>query len=174
MLTRKPCKYCGSLWHSKARCAQKPAHAFKNKERTETPLLHKNALESLRTRQNGISERQQLTNRADKLFSPYIRMRNMTWYLTNYCFTCGVELPWGELQNGHFMPRRYVNTRWDEINCNPQCNDCNVVKGGNLEVYEKKLRTKHGDAIIDELIQRARSGNKFTTEQIREIVDKYS
>jgi hypothetical protein len=173
MLTRKPCKYCKSLWHSKTKCPQKPLHAFKNQKRTQVPLSPQKPSERLRTRLRGTSERSQLVNAADRCFSLYIRQRGSDG-VGNHCFTCDVYLPIEDLQNGHFMARRYYATRWHPVNCWPQCNDCNSVKHGNLVIYEKKLRAKFGNEAIDELKQLARSGNKVTSAEIQGVIDKYS
>jgi hypothetical protein len=59
------------------------------------------------------------------------------------------------------------------MNCHPQCNDCNVVKNGNLKIYEIKLRAEYGDEAIDNLKSMARSGAKVTTAEIQEVIDKY-
>lgn len=77
------------------------------------------------------------------------------------------------LQCGHFMPRRYLNTRWHPVNCWPQCNDCNVVKHGNLKIYEQKLRARFGDEAIDELIALARSTEKTTEEDIIAVINRW-
>lgn len=172
MLTRKPCKYCGSLWHSKAKCPEKPQNPFKPTERTQTPLSTKKPSQSLRTRQKGKNERAQLVSWADKYFSIHIRSRGSDG-VHNTCYTCDAFMPWEDLQCGHFMPRRFFLTRWHELNCWPQCNDCNSVKGGNLVIYEQRLRKQFGDEAIDELKQYARSGNKVTTAEIGEVVEKY-
>lgn len=175
MLTQKPCKWCGSIWHSKNKCTKRPQEALPDgflQKRTHTPLSLQKPSERLRTRHSDKTERARLTKKADIAFSLHIRQRGSdgTW---NWCYTCGVKLLWQELQCGHFMGRRYINTRWDEVNCNPQCNDCNVVKSGNLVIYEKKLRAQHGDEAINELKQRARSGNKVLRAEIQEVIDNY-
>lgn len=172
MIARKPCKYCGSLWHSKAKCPQKPSHAFKDQKRPNTPLSRQKPSEGLKLAYKGKSERSQLVGWADKYFSIYIRKRGGDG-IVNYCYTCDALLFWEDLQCGHFMARRYFPTRWHPVNCWPQCNDCNSVKGGNLVIYEQRLRKQFGDEAIDELKQLARSGNKVTTAEIQEVVDQY-
>lgn len=97
----------------------------------------------------------------------------MTWYGNNVCFTCGIEKPWGELQCGHFISRRFMNTRFHPVNCWPQCNDCNVNKRGNLVIYEAKLRAKFGDDAIDGLIELAQSTDKVTGSVIEDIIKQY-
>lgn len=68
------------------------------------------------------------------------------------CFTCGVVLMISLMQAGHMWPRRYMNIRWDRRNVHLQCNDCNVVKGGNYEVYRAKFIEVYGQEEYDQLI----------------------
>lgn len=67
------------------------------------------------------------------------------------CFTCQLEFALEVLQSGHMFRRSYMNTRWEPLNVHLQCNDCNVVKGGNYEVYEKRFIEVYGQAAYDEL-----------------------
>ena len=175
MINPKPCKWCGSVWHSKNKCKEapnKPLKTIYNRKGTNVPPKPQNASERLRLAYKGKSERSQLIGWADKYFSVYIRSRGGDG-VTNTCFTCFVRLPYEDLQCGHFMARRYMNTRWHELNCWPQCNDCNVVKGGNLEVYERLLRAKYGDIAIDELRQLAQSSDKFSLGDIESVVERH-
>lgn len=116
--------------------------------------------------------RKSLIKRADTLFSLHIRNRGAT-YGYNHCFTCGVYLPVGDLQAGHFISRRFINTRWHPVNVWPQCNHCNVELGGNLEVYERKLIAQFSQDAVDGLWILAREGNRVTEAEINEIVKNY-
>lgn len=175
MLTHKACKWCGSLWHSKNKCPQRQINPFKptyQSKGTSSLLSTENGLERPKLAYKGNSERSQLIGYADKFFSLYIRTRGSDgWY--NHCYTCGVKQTIQDLQCGHFISRRFVNTRWNKLNCWPQCNTCNVEKKGNLKVYEALLRVHYGDAAIDQLKQLANSGDKFTLEDIKDIIDEY-
>ena len=172
----KPCKWCGSLWHSKNKCPEapeKPLKAIYKQDTGNVLLPSKSPSERLRIAQSGTSERTKLIKDADRLFSIYIRQRGMDWAGYNTCYTCGALMPWGLLQCGHFMSRRYMNTRWHEMNCWPQCNECNVVKNGNIPIYEKKLIAQHGRYDIEKLKELALSINKFTVMDIQDIIRKY-
>lgn len=176
MLTPKPCKWCDSIWHSKNKCKlapQKPSKTIYKPKRANVPLTTQNASERPRLAHKGKSDRSQMIGWADKYFSAYIRQRGGDG-TRNHCFTCSILLSYTDLQCGHFMSRRYMNTRWHELNCWPQCNDCNVVKGGNLEVYERLLRAKYGDKAIDELRQLAQSSDKFSLSDIESVVERYN
>lgn len=175
MLTRKPCKWCGSLWHSKNKCPNaenKPLKAtYKAKGTTSRPL-QENGLERPKLAYKGSSERSQLIGWADKFFSLYIRTRGSDGF-ENRCYTCHVKLPIQDLQCGHYMRRDYFMTRWNEMNCNPQCNDCNVTKHGNLVVYRRMLVIEYGEAMVEGLEQLARQSGKVTLSDIQEVIDKH-
>lgn len=88
----------------------------------------------------------QLKKKLDKIFSEYIRMRDK-----GQCYTCPKQLPWKAMQNGHFVPRQYLKTRWDERNCNCQCYACNMLYNGQPSAYAKRLKEQYGEGIIEEL-----------------------
>lgn len=118
------------------------------------------------------STRSPLIKKADGLFSKYVRHRGATFGY-NHCFTCPAYLPIEALQAGHFIPRRYMNTRWHPLNVWPQCNHCNVELSGNLEVYERKLVAQFSELAIEALWDLAREGNGVTEEEIKNIVELY-
>lgn len=86
----------------------------------------------------------------DGLFSKYIRKRNsIDGY--NMCFTCGRVERIENLDCGHFISRKVMATRFNEINCQPQCKRCNQFLNGNLKVFEENLIEVYGQEKIDEL-----------------------
>jgi hypothetical protein len=175
MLTRKNCKWCDSPWHSKNKCPEreiKPLKAVYKQKGTQSPFVEENAPERPKLAYKGSSERSQLIGYADKFFSLYIRTRGGDG-MYNRCYTCGHKLLITELQCGHFMSRRFLNTRWSEVNCHVQCNECNVEKKGNLKVYELRLRQQYGDEMIDNLKREARAGGKVTLNYIQTVIDDY-
>lgn len=119
-----------------------------------------------------IQTRKNLIKTADRIFSLYIRNRGAT-YGYNHCFTCGAYLPVGELQNGHFRPRRYLNTRWHPFNCWSQCSRCNIDLHGNLKKYESKLRSLYGDLAVEAIYDLSHSKNVVSDEYIKNVIDKY-
>jgi hypothetical protein len=82
----------------------------------------------------------------DSIFSKYIRARDK-----HICYTCGLKMEPNRSQNGHFVPRQYLATRFDEINCHAQCYACNMLYGGQPSRYAQRLRQDYGDEIIDTL-----------------------
>ena len=93
------------------------------------------------------SDSQRLKDTLDAIFSKYIRLRDNR----EGCFTCGHNPGWKKLQNGHFVPRQYLETRFDERNCHAQCYACNMFYGGQPATYAKRLQDKYGQGVVEEL-----------------------
>lgn len=80
----------------------------------------------------------QLKKELDNVFSQYIR----NIYSKDgkvACYTCGIVKEFREIQNGHFVSRSYLATRFDENNCRPQCVGCNLFGGGRTAIFATKL-----------------------------------
>ena len=122
---------------------------------------------------NKHESRSQLVKRLDSVFSQYIRQKYATDGLTA-CVTCGVVKRWQEQQNGHYMSRGYLPTRWSEDNCAPQCYACNVLRKGHYVEYSLWMINTYGVEKLEELKQRANSGINVTTVEIREMIEKYT
>ena len=67
------------------------------------------------------------------------------------CFTCGVNVPFEQLQCGHFVSGRGNSLFFEENNSFSQCILCNTYKGGNLEVYREKMIKKFGIKEVERL-----------------------
>lgn len=113
-----------------------------------------------------------LKKEADKWFSQYIRLRDSQDGIAE-CITCGVQRPWKELQNGHFVRRSVNKLRYNEQNCNAQCPACNVFKAGELYLYGKALDLKYGAGTADDLQSQRFDTHKLTIQELEEII-KYS
>jgi hypothetical protein len=86
----------------------------------------------------------------DRVFSKWVR----TVYSKDgrvACYTCGKIAPIEEMDCGHFNPRQYLETRWDERNCKPQCTHCNRYKNGEPTIFARNLVQEHGQEILHEL-----------------------
>lgn len=82
-------------------------------------------------------------NWADVWFSRYIRLRDKR------CYTCSTTSP--KLQCGHFVPRQYLATRYDEINNHAQCFVCNMYKNGEPSQYALNLERDYGKGTVEKL-----------------------
>ncbi len=88
-------------------------------------------------------------NWADVWFSRFIRERDK-----GQCYTCPNKNNPKKMQCGHFVPRQYLATRYDEINNHCQCYACNMLYNGQPSAYGKRLRDEYGAFIIEKLENR--------------------
>lgn len=87
----------------------------------------------------------------DRVFSEYIRLRDADSNGYCRCISCGKIIHWKEADCGHFINRKHMALRFNDINCNAQCRACNRFDEGNLEGYRMGLIKKHGVGIIEKL-----------------------
>lgn len=107
----------------------------------------------------------ELIKECDDLFSKYIRLKYADKDGNVECYTCGAKKHWTILQNGHYIPRGCYFLRFDERNCRPQDEDCNVYKRGNLAVYSQRLEQEH-PGITEILDQEQWTAYKFTRDEL--------
>lgn len=96
----------------------------------------------------------QLKKELDKVFSQYIRQKAADKEGFVLCYTCGVKKHWKEMQNGHFVSRVYLATRFEEGNVRPQCVGCNVFGGGKVVAFAANLE-KEQPGIVGLLYRKA-------------------
>lgn len=89
---------------------------------------------------------------ADRVFSEYIRLKNSNDKWVCECFTCWRKQNRKEIQNWHFVSRWNMKYRYSEINCNPQCQMCNVILNWNYIQYTLKMIEKIGKTDTEKII----------------------
>lgn len=161
------CRKCGKEYRG-ASCSCKPKKKIESKPLSNRTKRKIYAKKKRRINKKSKDERKKLIERLDRVFSQFIRLSNADANEYVECFTCGEKHHWKKIQNGHFIPRGVMVTRWDESNCKPQCNNCNSVQGGNLEVYCEKLEDD-----CERLKVLSNSTKYWTIAQIQEMIDKY-
>lgn len=109
----------------------------------------------------------------DRIFSVYIRLKHANQFGFCKCITCGEMFSWIRIQNGHYIDRRHMATRYDERNCHPQCPRCNIGSRGNLEKYKRAIITKYGVKVLEELESGKRSIEKWTIADYQEKITYY-
>ena len=115
-----------------------------------------------------------LKRELDRVFSEYIRQRDMRENNGSRCFTCGlIPLSWRQLQCGHYVSRVHLSTRWNERNCAAQCYACNVLRRGNPAEFTLALQAKYGPGIIQELVDLKRLSVKFSRHELQGRIDYY-
>jgi len=133
-------------------------------KKPRTPLKAKN--KPLRARQKPKAKTQAgLKKELDRVFSIYIRQK-----YDKSCYTCGKV---GALQNGHFVPRQYLATRWDENNCRPQCVGCNIFGNGKPLDFEERLKKDLGDDFVEEMKLTRHQSLKLDRNWYKAEIEKY-
>lgn len=94
--------------------------------------------------------------KADKVFSEYIRKREIDQNGYTECITCGRKFHWKDIDCGHFISRRYEATRYDELNSNPQCRSCNRFNQGRQLEYAVALNKKYGIGTAEGLLEKSK------------------
>ena len=106
-----------------------------------------------------------LKKELDRVFSIYIRQK-----YDKSCYTCGKV---GTLQNGHFISRQYIATRWDENNCRPQCVGCNIFGNGKPLDFEERLKKDLGCEFVEVMKKKRHLSMKLDRNWYREQIDIY-
>ncbi len=110
-----------------------------------------------------------LKKKLDEVFSKYIRYRD-----EGQCFTCPRKDHPKRMQNGHFVPRQYLITRYDEQNCNCQCYACNMLYGGQGATYGIRLAKKYGQEVVEKLEQSRWKSVKLSTVWYEDQIAHYT
>ena len=117
-----------------------------------------------------------LKDEAWKEFSIYIRRRD-----GGECFTCNQRF-WDEelgewtikgMNAGHFI---HNVLDFDEMNINCQCVRCNKYNHGKGTEYSIRLIRKYGLEQVENLhlkAKRALAGEKYTEQELQDIIEKY-
>ena len=113
--------------------------------------------------------RQNLIQDLDTFFSRYIRIKYADVKGIVSCYTCGTKSRWKEIQNGHYISRKNLATRWLDEDCRPQCEVCNCHKHGNLEVFKANLEKEH-KGITSYLEEQARQVYKPTLDELKQLL----
>lgn len=122
------------------------------------------------TEREGLTE---LVNEADRVFSLWIRQKDINKNGEAQCFTCDTWKRWQEMQCGHYVKRGNLFLRWDERNCKVQCPFCNITKMGNYREYGLRLEALH-PGLTEILYTEGNLVYKPSRDEIRAIITDYS
>lgn len=113
-----------------------------------------------------------LKKEADAIYSKYIRQKYSKNGLV-MCVSCGSWKPIKEMQNGHYVSRSYLSTRFYNKNCHPQCYACNICRSGNMDEYSLWLIGTYGEGILEELNRKKWEQVKYTKEDYLKMIERY-
>lgn len=152
------CKNCGG-YHYTYQCWNKP-------KRPKVKKVYK------ATKSTSNYERQKLIKELDRIVSLYVRQKGMDKRGYNVCYTCGARLPWKMMDCGHYIKRRYLQTRWDLNNVRPQCQYCNRNLNGNYRIYEPKIQKELGVDFVQKMWDKAMKVEKISTPILSLMLEK--
>lgn len=117
-----------------------------------------------------------LTNKADILQSEYIRRKAADEHGYVSCISCGRIFRWQETDNGHFISRRYFNTRYVEENCHAECRYCNRFNHDHLIGYTQSMIDLYGKDGIKWLQEESRKVLSPTEKRkvVQQAIEYYS
>jgi len=115
----------------------------------------------------------QLVAELDKVFSIFIRLRDIDADGFSYCVTCGKPMTLKTSQCGHFISRRHFATRWEEKNCAAQCYACNMHNQGRQYEFGLAIDNRFGVGTAQKLL--IQSKNKFKKDKsiLQILINKY-
>ena len=117
--------------------------------------------------------RKTLVDKADKVFSEYIRRRYADDNGVTECFTCGKKDHWKKLQYGHFQSRKHYATRWNEDNCQVQCAGCNVFRYGEQYTFGRNLNINIREGLSEELNILSNKIVKYDNHDLMSLIEYY-
>jgi len=109
----------------------------------------------------------------DQWFSKYIRLRDADANGMCKCITCDTAKNWKEMDAGHFMSRRYMATRYDEMNCHAQCQRCNQYGAGEQYLHGKMIDALHGEGHADYLEEQSKKLTKYNKQQLMDLAKEF-
>lgn len=114
-----------------------------------------------------------LKAKLDREFSLYIRLRDAMPNGYFQCISCRQIKPFSQADCGHFINRQHMSTRFDEMNCNAQCRNCNRFMEGNIQGYRRGLVSKYGEQRVILLEAKQLEGRKYSDFEYEQLVKYY-
>jgi len=118
--------------------------------------------------------RSKLVQKADSVFSTFIRLRDSDRHGIVTCPLCWARIPRKKAQNMHFITRACWLYRYDETNCFWGCYRCNCILNWNYIIYTRFMQDKFWIEKVDEMIKKSKELHKLQTYEIEEIINKYT
>ena len=114
-----------------------------------------------------------LVKKLDKVFSQYIRLRDVMPSGFFKCISCGKIKPFDDADCGHYHSRTHMATRFEEDNCHCECRFCNRMSADHLIGYRDNLITKIGFSRVERLNVLAHSQKHWLDCELEEKIEYY-
>ncbi|MBG3131782.1 recombination protein NinG [Proteus mirabilis] len=163
-LRRRRCKICREWFHPKysniwwccpehgaelaIRRINKEKEKVLEKRKKEQREKEVKAKDKLKARKLAVKPLSYFTKQAQAAFNAFIRERDKD----ESCISCGRNTG-AKMNAGHYRTvGANPELRFDEDNCNIQCEHCNSYRSGNIEQYTPRLIEKIGQERFDRLM----------------------
>jgi uncharacterized C2H2 Zn-finger protein len=113
-------------------------------------------------------------DKLDRIFSKYIRLRDADDNGYCRCISCGKVFHWKDGDAGHYINRKHMSVRWDEMNVHAQCRACNRFDEGNGPGYTQGLMKKYGPEVLDLLLYKKFQTSKLTDFEVECLIKHYN
>lgn len=161
------CEWCYNRWYA---------------ENNKDKMLKRNRIsnKTSKPKKPKKTKKQKLVEDIDRVFSLYVRLSESDDSGIVSCFTCDKSLSWKRgaipglesAQACHFISRGHMATRWYDLNVHAGCNECNVEKDGNMEVYEQKMLERYGEETVQKIYNAAHVGHQFSEVELSALYYK--
>lgn len=115
-----------------------------------------------------------LGKKLDRIFSLYIRLRDVMPSGYVRCISCGQIKKFEDVDCGHFHSRRHMATRYNEDNCHAECKYCNRFSADHLIAYQRNLIQKIGQQRFDVLNMKAHSTCHYLDCELKQMITHYT
>ncbi|MDR0402143.1 MAG: recombination protein NinG [Treponema sp.] len=122
---------------------------------------------------NKIPTVNQLIKKLDRAFSLFIRLRDSDENGSCTCITCGKTAFWKEMQCGHYIGRRHMQTRYEELNTAAQCPWCNGFMEGRHFIFRQRLAERHGEEAVKRIEALAQIPGGLNRELLNYLILTY-
>lgn len=106
----------------------------------------------------------------DKVFSAYIRLRDVIPSGVFRCISCGQIKRFEQGDCGHYHSRVHMATRWEPDNAHCECRACNRASADHLIGYRRNLVEKIGLDRMNRLEMMAKSQKHWLDFELQEKI----
>lgn len=114
-----------------------------------------------------------LKDKADKVFSKFVRQRDADMNGVVRCCTCGKIDHWKNMHCGHYRSRRYLAVRYDEWNVGVQCPKCNLFAQGEQVEFRNYLVKRYGEYAVNIIDLKYRNTVNDSRMLYETVIEKY-
>ena len=176
--TCSKCKKLSIIWKTRTVGGEKLSLCQQCNSKIERELK-KEKVVKVREKKKAVKNKKLFSNTellkvADRVFSLYIRLRDINDDGFGICCSSGRYTDWSQIQNGHYISRKYMKYRFSEINCNGQSAMDNVRLSGNIVEYRRFMIEKYGVEAELALFLGSKEEFHYNSEFLLDVIKIYA